>query len=330
MLFKNNNKRLTLNVITMNRRGLLTHTVKLCDGYFDEIRIVDGVLNDSAVDAMKHLDCTVYSNAWAEDVSKQYNFLLGKCGVGEWALFLDDDECPSIPLLIHVFDELKDADSINATHIEMPMMVIQDGIPQNSEVEFVQQCDGEGFGDEGKFYSRRFIKVATAMYFEGTTHCGIPDRFMGTAYRTRYPLYHYKEIDSWLMGDLWPAFINPEGHGVECGGELKRLCEENGIKTSHDIVPVFKEGKISNQFKEFLWANKWPDGALAHWWMIYFLKYHPEQLPEGFCFIGDDTSRRYLTYMKGHSHNILAKRMCIHPIIKQYLLDKGVEIWQES
>ncbi len=313
----------------MNRRGLLIRTIKACTGYFDLIRVVDGGSNDDTIAVAEKLGCEVFKNDWKDDVSAQYNYLLNKCKQGEWALFIDDDEQPSGGLLVNMFVEIAIADEKSATHIAVPMMVVQDGIPQQNIIEFIQQCDGEGFGDSGKFYSRRFFKICNGMKFEGVTHCGLPDTFMTKPSISRYPIYHYKDIDGWIVGDLWPVFINPEGHGVECGDELKQLCKENKIKTSCDVISVFKKGEINDKFKRFLWENKWPDGALAHWWMIYFLKYHPEQLPDDFCFISDDTSRRYLTYMKGHSHDLPAKRMCIHPIIKRYLLDKGVEIWRE-
>ena len=324
--------KISLNIITMQHRGLVTTTVKACIGYFDIIRIVDGGSTDGTVEAIKKLGCEVYINKWNDDVAAQYNFLLKKCNNNEWALFIDDDELPSAYFLHGFIEEIIHAEEKQATHIEVPLMPIQNDIPQNNAVEFMQQVLGENFGDSLKFYMRRFLKIAPDMQFIGITHCGVPDDNLTNPHKIKYPIYHIKKQDGWLMGDIWPVFINPKGHevDVDTGRKLRQLCQQNGIIHSRDIIPRFKKGNITTSLKKFLWKHKWPDGALAHWWMIYFLKYHPEELPDDFCFVGDITSRRYLSYMVGHAGNLFVKRMEIHPIIKRYLLDNGIEMWSDD
>lgn len=321
---------LTCNIIAFSRVGRLATILKQVDGYFDLVRVINGNPDDERLRRLlSRFDVEVFENPWEQDTARFFKPLVDASTPGEWFFWLCDDELPDVSLLEHLHEIVEDCEREGYTSIMVPFMVVQDYIPQNPLWEYIGQARAEDVpGFEPKFRCERLVKMYEGLEMEGPTHMGWVEPNELVRSITEYPILHIKEDDGFLLGNLWPSVIRPEGHGIrgEESQELNAACEKSGIYGNERvIIDKFRRGDIDDSLREWMWKHK-DRIREAHfsWFALYFFKYHPEELPEDFDCLTDIAFREWVRMLGGHEGGSrFIERTKLHPMLKRRLLELG-------
>lgn len=81
---------LSIIILTKNSEETLADTLESLNGFGEEIVVVDSASDDRTVEIAEHLGAKVFKHEFT-DFASQRNFAISKA-VGEWVLYLDDDE----------------------------------------------------------------------------------------------------------------------------------------------------------------------------------------------------------------------------------------------
>jgi len=332
------NGMLTCNIISCYRPGLLTTILKTCDGYFDLIRVVNGNPDDPymvrLLERFSNRSITpikVFNNKWSMDTEKFFKPIMDDTHNGEWLFWLCDDELPSVPLLEHIHRIVEGCELGGYTSVMVPFTSVQEYIPQQDMPEFIGQAIAEECkGFSKKFRCERLVKVHRKLRMTGPTHMGWEEPNDHVKTLTEYPIIHMKEDDGFVISYLWPMVIRPEGHGFskDIADDFRHACNAAGIIGDEKaIMKKFSDGNIHHELKEWMWKHKHEiDGPGWSWFAIYYFKFHPEELPDGFEYVTDITFKQWIHMMGGNEgrHRFI-ERTRLHPVIKDKLLRMGFE-----
>lgn len=287
--------KIALHVITMNRDEMLDNQLSLVRPYVDTIRVCDGAGSRVTKKICRKHKAKYYHRQWDDDFAAQDNLLFSKAKAGEWILVQDSDEFPSKELLQRL-RELAGRGGYNCVRI--PSITILDDIPECT----VQDRIEANKSGHDIFRKDWFFEFTKGIYSTGSPHRGFhyPDRWI--YHDTGYPYYHIKTTDDFIFNDCIHSFINPEGQEYTPDEETEfRACEcIKGLKLSTEVLPMLKDGQVTNDFIEFMWKYKDEDRPISRWFWAYYFLFHKDKLPDDFDFENDTSHQNYLKHKRGY------------------------------
>lgn len=259
-------KQLALHIITMNRRNKLRNLILKCNEFFDVIRICDGGSDDDTQSMAKKLGTKVFYREWDDQYHLQDNYLLRQCKDGDWVMIMDDDECPSMPLLQNLRTLISVAKREKCNMISLPSLLVLDKEPECSIDEFIQ---GTVDGQRDPFRKFWLFEHDYSVRSYGTPHRAVETVKGWKTYHQPYPYYHYKTSWEFVINDCIHAWINPlkQQYSREEAEEMRAALPN--FRTSRNIEPWLKSDKIGNDFVVFAEKYKDSDKPIRNWWTAY-------------------------------------------------------------
>lgn len=313
-------------------------------GYFDKIRVLISI-SDS--EPLKRIcDRFKLSEVYEKEFNSQadrFNFLLQYTQIGDWFYMAHDDELPSIPLLENIHQivsecEIDGFDSIAPAwlyevdyHPEMPM---RDFI--TSRLGYIDKRVAEKYGINISDYTfmRRIFKVKPDTKFSGFVHESLGPYSNEATKLVAYPLIHRKISGGFISSTVRQStyyikngtsiFTYPIIVGLEQTENDKLILDILNDEKLDDINIIekrFRAGEISSLFKQWMLENcRHESPYVFAWYIMYFLKYHPEQ--------GGELDKKLLNLWIDHNMSgydtLPVINSTLHPYLKDYLLAKGI------
>jgi hypothetical protein len=255
----------SINIGTMTMdagRGIpgscIERILSLCDR-FESITVVDGDLTDSAKNFYKkYPNVKIIDSPWKDSYASQYEVFSDTLKDGEWAFWIDDDEIPS-PQLIDFFDS-KEFVSIkkqgfNILHI--PCILHLNGVDKNNPERYYQcepipkkvysgQWTKHIIYEKSKFLNYRFFGSHVIPYISHEEK----SKYVPFAY------YHLKSLESFVLNDVWQAFLHPGGQGYTDVESSKFKMLTSCYKDLKSFKSATKNGQWSPALKKFAWDHR--------------------------------------------------------------------------
>jgi len=256
---------LALHIITMNRRSLLDSLIRECDDYFDAIRVCDGGSKDGTQGMCGKYGVELHIREWDDKYHEQDNMLLSRAKPKDWVMIMDDDECPSRPLLDNLRRLIASAKKQGCNMISIPSLLVLDDEPE---------CGLSKFIEETKAGSQRFRKYWLFEYDKTVKSYGTPHRSVESmkgwkTFDQPYPYYHFKTSWSFVINDCIHAWIDPFNQGYTRTQADEMYSVLPTFHTSREVEGWLKDGDVSDAFISFAQKYKASDKPIRNWWEAY-------------------------------------------------------------
>lgn len=327
----------TYNVIASHKENIVT-AIKQAYGYYDTIRILNSNPRDlDLCNALQKFDIEYYEREF-DNIGNQARFLLSKSKLGEWFHFAGDDCLPSVALLENLAKMINYCEDHNLNSIWLPYIRETEGIKERSEIEvarivYAMRSEGiaerHGVGKVGIHGSPKLFKIFADTKIVNDIHEGVVGIGQGLYY-SPYATIHKKSYDGYLVSALWQSLHDTNGYWDDvANGHLvrQRLLEyikESNIEPNLDsILRHLENGTISNSLRVWILDNKDSESHYVYpWFIMYYLVYHPEELPKDFwdCRLLNILVDTYL----GFENEVNVLEMDWHDVIKELFINHGV------
>ncbi len=342
---------IAMHVITMNNQEKMLRLLTAVGNYFDVIRVCDGGSTDRTVEICKMFNCKIVQRRWDDDMSAQHNTLLKQAKKGEFILVMDDDECPSVPLLsaLRVYADESKHGSLYRT-VKIPSIMYINGVADWDTMDLMQAIQrGE---QKDRFTKMNFFWYDGEVKFSGESHYGLEYEHIEhwpIKEMIPQPYYHYKQPIDIVRCNIQQAYINPtmQGIALEDGLELHGMFREVGIRNSHDMLWYLEQCRnVLPKMKEWFVKHRDPIlGTVSDFFEYYFLYHRPEELQEyldvGYADLGDAAFREFtkepavirhlkdlggyrsytvdISHEDGTEHWLPIAHLDIHPVLREML-----------
>jgi glycosyltransferase involved in cell wall biosynthesis len=307
--------KLYLVIVTENRAPLLAKQLDLCAPFFDGIVVVDGGSTDNTRQV-----CARYSHVrfvhhefddvlWDEsqrrlvqypnglssgNLAQQFNVGIDHVPKGAWALLHDDDEWPTLSMLYNLRRVAQELDAGAGELGCFPCVLVVNGLEEFSP-EWVYRNTQRYIAGEPTvpfewepFYRWNLFQVNGRERITGVTHYGpsAMDRdepWKWDRVEYPYPWRHVKTGHSWIVGDLWPQAVWPEGHGLtpQYAKRLKDTFVASDYRRFQQVMDDMRSFTLAPPMLELI--HEWKDDigtARAGWYQHLYYALHPDRLTQ--------------------------------------------------
>lgn len=331
-------KMITCNIIasvaSRLARQLKTHT-----GYFDKIRVVitdpDNKDLINIVNRYKSFDIEIILTDFI-GCDRVRNLLNPYFIQDEWAFILDDDDILSQFILDNLYNMTEDANRKGCTSLSFPFWneIGNEQLPNLSEIFYnasgqlsVDICRKFNIIPVTRWFSQRAYKITSEINFINAQHPSEQRYSHDKCLWVPYPIIHIKALLESFYSPLWTMYSELFYGNAEYGEmetELLEALKKSNIKPNRSsIESKLREGDIDNSLKQWIWQYKDSNAANVYsWFIIYYLHFHPEELPEDFF----DTRllQIYLNYAISGVESIKIECLFCKDALKELLLKHGI------
>ena len=250
----------------MERREQLEHIIRECSDYFDNIRICDGGSTDGTKAMCDRLGVEYRYRKWDDKYHEADNLLLSFARKNDWVMIMDDDECPSRPLLDNLLDLIEKAKKQRCNMISLPSLLVLDDEPEDTAEEFIRTTVE---GSRRPFRKNWLFRYDRSIRSYGSPHRGVESNLGWRIYNQPYPYFHYKTSWSFTINDCVHGWIDPftQRYSREEADEMHSVMPE--FETSREIEKWLREGDVGFEFLAFAQKHKDSDRPIRNWWICY-------------------------------------------------------------
>lgn len=312
----------------------LARTLKHHCGYFDKIRVVITDTRNKDLDAI----CDRYPNIeryyWEYDLqSRIINYIYTLLGSNEWAAILDDDELCSQQLMDNFYPIIKRCQLDNLVGVVIPR-IDEINYELDKDLHVVEMSQNKWEYDRfidpalninpPSYMTKRIFKSSFLPLASGGVHPVHDD--WGKCLYVPYPIIHFKRHGEYIEADVWQGFycaLSGEFRFGEISEKLiKAIYDSKIMFTREDLFSHLEKGDISESLKQWMWDNKDHEHPYVFaWFMIYYFKYHPEELPDSFY---DERLIKIWVDHNANSYNSEVIGVSLEPKFKKILIDAGI------
>ena len=317
--------------------------LKAIDKYYDKIRLINGASDPTEIRTIiKRFSGIEYYEHQFDFPIEQFNFLLSKSSVGEWWMYISDDELPSEPVLHNLPRILRECEADGNDCVFFPFINIRDYAPTLSVVDKMQSVVAYYESSLAKKYNitveynwtaLRLLKHNGRIFFVGAVHEGVhgyaKPKFV------EYPILHYKAYDGFVLSALWQCAVDSSKDSEivknipkEIRDELLVALKESGIELNADSIEShLKAGKVSISLEDWIRKNKYrTEDYIFAWYIYYFLDKHPEKIFPNLDARDLELLNSWKSHILANNKQITVLGSKLHPIVKDWLLSKGVTV----
>jgi len=284
---------LTCNIIASRRENIITQ-LKRVEKYFDTIRVLNSAPEDALLKrCIDRFDVEYYERAF-DYPSAQFNFILSKAEVGEWYLYLSDDELPSVAMLENLYNLAEECEASGKGSVWFPLLAETEYRAERSVSERMEEWYANRDKEIGVKYGipeqrvdgqLRFMKVHEELRYADPVHGHLKN--YGEIIGCPYPLIHRKPSFGHIKSCLWQSVLdNGALISKDVQAELLEALSEAGVGLNFDEINRYlAKGNVSEKLKQWIWQYKGIPEKKPYcrsWFIVYYFVYHPEELPEDF------------------------------------------------
>ena len=329
---------LSCNIISYREEHITTQ-LKQVSGYFDKIRVLNSNFSfDRIKKICSRFDVDYYERSF-DTPANQFSYIMSKASVGEWYLYLSDDEIPSTPLLENLYPIIDYCVSKDIESVCFPFINVRDYLPTFSDhtktgfmLAYADKdiADKYGINIEFQWSTLRMLKINDNLKFRNAVH-GELIGYKIPVYVSEYPILHYKPIDGFIVSALWQAVLDDVGDvPIKIKQELLSALKDSNIELNSDsIIGALKNGNVSQSLKDWMWKYKDDKRYIVYsWFMYYYLYCYSEELPKDFY------DKRLLNNFKNEilgndiELNVMFTRL--NRYMKEYFLSRGIVVLRKS
>lgn len=322
---------ISCNIVSYNNQNLILNTLKQIDGYFDAIRIVFGVpIQELKLEKyLQKNNVQVFFNDWHGSLSNQLNFLLAKAEIGEWFMYLSDDEVPSLPLLESIDSMIKECELNALDGVLVPFADELNYRLCTTVTDVEQLAHEESYLVQNLLFRiRRILRVKKDSFFRGEVHETSFYYMDKNFLKSVWPIMHRKSTIRTILGIAWCALLDHKHNEVpdKIFGDVLWQCLENKIALNvYDIDNRIKIGNISETMKKYLLTLFGQDNLnIGAWAILYYIVYHSDELPQEFDLINNKLFLFYLRWFVIGRERLKITQSELGGEIKKRLLASGM------
>lgn len=237
---------------------------------FDRVIVVDGNLTPSARSFYnKFHNVEVVDSPWKDSYVDQYKAWFSRLEEEEWALYLDCDEIPSRKLLdVLKSPTLKES---GANIYKIPCVL---HMTENYQKYYpVEPWPEKKLTDQ--WTKNILLKKTESVGFRYFGSHVIPEDSLNQYGYISLPYFHMKSFESFILNDVWQAFLSPEGQQYSATDAAYFKLFTKQYKTTAEFKKATKDGLWPEPLKKFAWdRRKVYNNPVSRLAWTYFLIYN--------------------------------------------------------
>lgn len=244
--------------------------------FFDRVIVVDGNLTESAKQFYnKFSNVIVLDSPWKDSYVDQYLKFAEQLKDNEWVLYLDCDEVPSKELIDFINSDK--FDTLSQTYNMMPLPCILH-LQENDKFYPSEPLPEKHF--HGQWVKKILFKKTNTLQFSSAGSHVIANQGKEENYiYIPFPYYHFKTLESFVLNDVWQAFLSPEGQHYTSAESVIFKSLVSQFKSTKEFKNATQKGAWPLPLQKFAWDRRKefdrPISRLSWvYWILYSNKCH--------------------------------------------------------